>query len=181
MKRVLVPLAEGFEEIEAVAIIDILRRAGIEVVAAGVGGRRVTGSHGITVECDVRIEDCSAEGTDAVALPGGMPGAANLGGSGAVRGLLDGVWKAGGMVAAICAAPTVLNSMGLLEGKAATSHPEHAHQMTRCDYRQDRVVVDGTVVTSRGAGTAIEFAAELVRRLAGPDKAKDILTRIVHA
>jgi 4-methyl-5(b-hydroxyethyl)-thiazole monophosphate biosynthesis len=180
MKRVVVPLARGFEEIEAVVVIDILRRADLDVRVAGVGGRTVTGAHGITVECDGLIEDCGAGGTDAVVLPGGMPGTANLGGSEAVRALVAGVDEAGGVVAAICAAPTVLDSLGLLEGKSATSHPAHQQEMMRCNYSDDRVVVDGNVVTSRGAGTAVEFAAQLVRMLTSPENANDILTRIVH-
>jgi len=181
MKRVVVPLARGFEEIEAVVVIDILRRADADVKVAGVGGRPIIGAHGITVECDCLIEDCGADETDAVVLPGGIPGTTNLASSEAVRALVVGVDRAGGMVAAICAAPTVLDSLGLLEGKSATSHPAHRREMLRCNYSDDRVVVDGNVVTSRGAGTAVEFAAQLVRMLTSPEKADDILDRIVYS
>jgi 4-methyl-5(b-hydroxyethyl)-thiazole monophosphate biosynthesis len=180
MKRAVVPLAAGFEEIEAVAVIDILRRADVEVRVAGVGGRRIVGGHGLAVECDCLIEDCSAGATDAVVLPGGMPGTVNLGKSEAVRSLITRVGADGGLVAAICAAPTVLCAAGLLEGKTATSHPAHEHEMSGCKYSRNRVVVDGNVVTSRGAGTAVEFAIRLAAILAGPDKAGEVESRIVH-
>jgi 4-methyl-5(b-hydroxyethyl)-thiazole monophosphate biosynthesis len=180
MKHVIVPLADGFEEIEAVAIIDILRRAGVAVTVAGVGGRQVTGSHDIRVECDRRVEQCRAAQADAVVLPGGLPGTTNLGASEAVRSLVSSVHAAGGLVAAICAAPTLLNAAGMLDGKSATGHPAHADEMDRCRYSTERVVTDGNVVTSRGAGTAVEFAAELVRLLVGAETADDIMRRIVH-
>jgi 4-methyl-5(b-hydroxyethyl)-thiazole monophosphate biosynthesis len=180
MKRVVVPLATGFEEIEAVAVIDILRRADVEVRVAGVGGARIVGGHGLAVECDCLIEDCDADGTDAVVLPGGMPGTLNLGKSEAVRRLINGVAAAGRVVAAICAAPTVLCSAGLLDGKTATSHPAHEHEMTGCNYSRDRVVVDGNLVTSRGAGTAVEFAIRMAGILAGPEKARELESKIVY-
>jgi len=180
MKRVVVPLAEGFEEIEAVAIVDVLRRAGVGVTVAGVGGDVVTGSHGIRVECDAHIGSVDPDETDAIVLPGGMPGARNLGENEAVLRLLRTMARDGKLIGAICAAPTVLNAAGILEGRQATSHPAHENEMDRCQYKRKRVVVDGNLITSRGAGTAIEFAAELVAKLVGAEIAEDILTRIVH-
>jgi 4-methyl-5(b-hydroxyethyl)-thiazole monophosphate biosynthesis len=180
MKRVIVPLANGFEEIEAVAVIDILRRAGCEVVVAGVGGCSVVGAHHIRIECDRPIDECEAAGFDAVVLPGGLPGTDNLGRSADVGRLLATVNDAGGLIGAICASPTVLNAQGLLDGKVATCHPAHENEMERCIYSTDRVVTDGNVVTSRGAGTAVEFAAELTRHLVSNEAANEILRRIVH-
>jgi 4-methyl-5(b-hydroxyethyl)-thiazole monophosphate biosynthesis len=177
-KHVIVPLAEGFEEIEAVAVIDILRRAGVHVTVAGVGETSVTGSHGIRVGCDARIEDCDAAGADAIVLPGGMPGTVNLGQNPHVTAALTRLAADGKLVAAICAAPTVLNNEGLLEGRRATSHPAHADDMNRCCYLENSVVVDGNLVTSRGAGTAIPFAAEIVARLVGAETAREILESI---
>jgi 4-methyl-5(b-hydroxyethyl)-thiazole monophosphate biosynthesis len=179
-KHVIVPVADGFEEIEAVVIVDILRRAGIRVTMAGVGGLEATGSHGITLRCDARIEDCDAGVADAVVLPGGMPGSKRLRESAPVMALLEEAARLGKLTAAICAAPTVLHAAGLLAGRRATSHPAHAAEMTGCHYLEEPVVVDGTVVTSRGAGTAVEFAAAIVSHLAGPDAAADILDAIQY-
>lgn len=175
-KRVIVPVANGFEEIEAVVVIDILRRAGLEVVVAGVEGSDVIGSHAIALRCDASIEEC--ENADAIVLPGGMPGSQRLKESKAVRALVTRFHAEGKLVAAICAAPTVLEACGMLDGRRATSHPDQAGEMKRCVYETTAVVTDGNLVTSRGAGTAIEFAAELVRRLVDDATADGILERI---
>lgn len=180
MKRVVVPVADGFEEIEAVVVIDILRRAGLEVVVAGVGGTMVTGAHAIMLRCDARIEDCDFAAVHAIVLPGGMPGTLRLGESPELRRALSAVFGAGKLVAAVCAAPTVLESCGILEGRRATSHPAHAGEMRRCRYEESAVVEDGNVITSRGAGTSIEFAAAVVRYLVGDAAARDVLERIQH-
>ena len=175
----IVPLADGFEEIEAVAVIDVLRRAGVAVFVAGVGGSRITGSHGICIACDGEIEAVDPSGVAAVVLPGGMPGARNLGESTHVLGAVRAVAAAGGLVAAVCAAPTILNGLGLLDGRRATSHPAHAAEMDRCRYVEDAVVEDGNVITSRGAGTSIAFAGAVVSRLRDPGTAGDVLARMV--
>jgi 4-methyl-5(b-hydroxyethyl)-thiazole monophosphate biosynthesis len=180
MNQVIVPVADGFEEIEAVVVIDILRRAGLEVVVAGVTGTAVTGSHAITIQCDALIEECDLDAAHAIVLPGGMPGTRRLRESDAVRRALVRVSGAGKLVAAVCAAPTVLEAAGLLDGKRATSHPAHAREMKRCRYEETAVVEDGNVITSRGAGTSIEFAAAVVRRLCGDDVARDVLERIQY-
>jgi 4-methyl-5(b-hydroxyethyl)-thiazole monophosphate biosynthesis len=179
-RHVVVPVADGFEEIEAVVIIDILRRAGVRVTAAGVDGMEVTGSHGISVRSDARIEDCRADDLDAVVLPGGMPGSRRLRESQAVIALLRDAAGRGKLLGAICAAPTVLHAAGLLDGRRATSHPAHAAELTACLYVEEPVVTDGDIITSRGAGTAIEFAAAIVSRLAGPARARDILAAIQY-
>ncbi|HEU4928297.1 MAG TPA: DJ-1 family glyoxalase III [Candidatus Krumholzibacteria bacterium] len=177
-KRVIVPVANGFEEIEAVTIIDILRRAGLDVVVAGVEGTDVVGSHDIALRCDAMIDEC--ESADAMVLPGGMPGSRRLRENEAVRSWIARLKGEGKLLAAICAAPTVLESCGILDGRRATSHPNHADEMKRCVYLTDPVVVDGNVITSRGAGTAIEFAAAVVRHLVDDATADDILAKIQY-
>jgi 4-methyl-5(b-hydroxyethyl)-thiazole monophosphate biosynthesis len=178
MKQVIVPLAEGFEEIEAVVVVDVLRRAGLGVTVAGLGAMSATGAHAMTLSCDARLEDCDAAGADALVLPGGMPGTRRLRESAVVRDAVAAIDRAGGLLGAICAAPTVLSACGVLRGRRATSHPAHAHEMTDCVYEERAVVEDGNLVTSRGAGTTFEFAAALVARLAGEDVAREILARI---
>jgi 4-methyl-5(b-hydroxyethyl)-thiazole monophosphate biosynthesis len=179
VSRVLVPLAEGFEEIEAVTVIDLLRRAGIEVVTAGLESKHVTGSHGIAVTGDTTAGEVDAGAFDALVLPGG-PGTRHLHESARVREWVESFHRSGRLLAAICAAPTVLEAAGVLAGRPATSHPAHAHAMRACDYRTDAVVRDGNVITSRGAGTAIAFAAAVVSALSGEERAADVLARIVY-
>lgn len=178
--RALVPVAEGFEEIEAAATIDILRRGGIEVVVAGVGGGVIRGSRGIRILADMKIDEMGAEPFDLVALPGGMPGTRNLAESPAVLAAVKSHAEAGRLVAAICAAPTVLQTCGLLDGKRVTSHDSVQDRFPRSTYVTDRVVVDGNIVTSRGAGTAVEFALKLVEILQGRPKADEIGKAIFH-
>lgn len=180
MKRVIVPVADGFEEIEAVVVIDLLRRADIHVVVAGVGATTVTGAHAITIRCDAPLDECDCATADAIVLPGGAAGTQRLRESHEVRNAVTSMFASGKLVAAICAAPTVLESCGILEGKRATSHPAHAGEMIRCRYEEAPVVEDGNVITSRGAGTSIEFAAAVVSRLLGGDAARDILQRIQY-
>lgn len=178
--RAIVPLADGFEEIEAVTIIDLFRRAGIEVTVAGVHGTSATGSHGITMQCDARIEGCNFDGADALVLPGGMPGSRALRESEPVRDAVTRLVSDGKLVAAVCAAPTVLASCGVLRGRRATSHPAHAHEMDDSIYVEDAVVEDGNIITSRGAGTSIDFALAVVARLVGEGTAREIAERIVY-
>jgi len=173
MARVLVPLPEGFEEIEAVTVVDLLRRAGIEVRTASLAGRQVTGSHGIRIEADITIDAVDAADYDMIVLPGGMPGADHLKNDARVVSLLQRFASAGRYTAAICAAPGVLAHAGLLEGRTATSfpgflRPDSAPGLQLSDAP---VVVDGTVITSRGPGTAIEFSLALIELLAGREAA----------
>jgi len=164
--RIVVVLAEGFEEIEAVTPIDVLRRAELEVTTLGVGQKTVTGSHGIPYVCDALLSDLSST-PDCVVLPGGLPGADNLGQSDAVRELVLKVQSNGGLCAAICAAPALAFArFGLLDGKTATCYPTfEKHFPESTTHSEDRVVVDGRLVTSRGPGTALEFALQLVAML----------------
>ena len=173
MARVLLPLPEGFEEIEAVTVVDLLRRAGIEVHTASLAGRQVTGSHGIRIEADVTLDAADAADYDMIVLPGGMPGADHLKNDARVVSLLRRFAATGRYTAAICAAPGVLAHAGLLEGRTATSfpgflRPDSAPGLTLTDAA---VVIDGTVITSRGPGTAIEFSLALIELLVGRETA----------
>lgn len=174
MPRAVVVLAEGFEEIEAVTPIDVLRRAGVEVVTAGLSGKRVQGSHGIAVEADTTLD--AAPSCDVLVLPGGMPGSDNLGKSEAVQALVRKTHAAGKHVAAICAAPALaLGATGVLDGRRATCYPGlEKHFGPRVTRVEDRVVVDGKVVTSRGPGTALEFSLALVEQLVSKQKADEL-------
>lgn len=167
MSKVCVLLAPGFEEIEAVTVIDVLRRAGIETRIVGVESLSVTGSHDITVGADALLSDVGDVAWDAVVLPGGMPGAAHLRDSPAVQSLLKSQHQRGGRLAAICAAPIALSQAGLLEGKNATSYPTFADQLSCGEYLDDPVVVDGVLITSRAPGTALRFALQLVAEIEG--------------
>jgi len=170
-------LAEGFEELEAAAPLDILRRAGVEVQSVGVGGRTVTGSHGIPVQCDIIPEEMDCGSCLGVILPGG-PGRSNLAKSPAVQELLRAVSARGGLIAAICGAPEILGLLGLLEGKRACCFPGSEKDLLGAQVLYDPVVIDGNVITSRGAGTAILFALALVEYLVSPEKAREIAAQI---
>jgi 4-methyl-5(b-hydroxyethyl)-thiazole monophosphate biosynthesis len=174
-KRVVVVLAPGFEEIEAVTPIDVLRRANLEVTAAGVGGTAIEGSHGVTFQCDVEVEQIDAV-PDAIILPGGLPGSENLGKSHLVQALTKKVQENGGVCAAICAAPALTFARwGLLDGRTATCYPSFEREFgNSTTHSEDRVVVDGNIVTSRGAGTALEFSLRLAGILASPATADEL-------
>ena len=178
-KRVLVPIANGSEEIEAVSIVDVLRRAGADVTVASVEPMTLLCkmSRGVLMQADVCIADVATQTFDLVALPGGMPGAERLRDSDELTRLLQSHAVAGRPYAAMCAAPAVvLAPLGLLAGRAATAHPAFADKLpASCAAAvPGRVVADGPVLTSRGPGTALEFALALVARLYGDDKAKEV-------
>lgn len=174
--HVAVLLADGFEEIEAISVIDVLRRAGLTVSAVGVHGARATGSHAIEVACDTTLDALDVEAIDWIVLPGGMPGARVLAEDARVQALLRAHDERGRALAAICAAPMALGRAGLLRGKRATCFPGFEHELTGADVdARSRVVVDGRVITSRGPGTALEFALAIVRATAG-DALADKLT-----
>ncbi|GHV88276.1 DJ-1 family protein [Spirochaetia bacterium] len=172
-KTAIVFLADGFEEVEAITPIDYLRRAGVDVITVSISDRRiVTGSHGIPVTADAVLADIAAAAGssvyDAMLLPGGMPGAANLAASGGVGALLKGQAAAGRIVAAICASPAVvLSPLGLLAGRRFTCYPGMESTVTGATWSEERVVIDGNIVTSRGAGTAAEWAIALIGALVG--------------
>lgn len=165
--KILVPLAEGFEEIEAVSIIDILRRADITVVTAYLEKNPVTGSHGIPVTADRKMSDINPADFSAMVLPGGMPGSENLKNSAQIIQALRAVHDGGGLIGAICAAPMALGHAGLLAGKKATCYPGYESEMEGAVHVDAPVVVDGKIITGKGAGCAVPFALEIVGILGG--------------
>jgi 4-methyl-5(b-hydroxyethyl)-thiazole monophosphate biosynthesis len=178
-KKVLVPVADGSEEIEAVCIVDVLRRAGADVTVASVGGLQITASRGVKLVADRLIADCMDENWDLVVLPGGLPGADHLRDSAELAQILRRQADRGALYGAICAAPAVvLQTQGLLAGRRATAHPAFIEPLKDAD-ETSRVVVDGNCVTSRGPGTAIEFALELVAQLFGPETARETAAPMV--
>jgi 4-methyl-5(b-hydroxyethyl)-thiazole monophosphate biosynthesis len=166
MAKALVLLAEGFEEMEAVIIVDVLRRAQVEVTTASLAGLSVAGAHGMTLQADATLDATDPNVFDAVVLPGGQPGSTHLRDDGRVHKLVRGQHASGRIVAAICAAPTVLEAAGILKGRVATSFP--GNELPSAKYTEQRVAVDGNVITSRAAGTAFEFALTLVEQLVNP-------------
>ena len=176
-------LADGFEEIEAVVVIDVLRRAGVDVTVVGVlRSGLVTGSHSIAVAVDNALDDVVARRFDAVVLPGGLPGATALRDSERVRAFVVGQRDRGALVAAICAGPIALGRFGLLQGRDATCYPGFEAELTGARVHVDRaVVVDGSVVTSRGVGTAPSFALALVELLVGVDAARSHAAKMLIA
>jgi 4-methyl-5(b-hydroxyethyl)-thiazole monophosphate biosynthesis len=175
IKQILVPLANGFEEIEAITIIDVLRRAGLTVRTTSLTtDRSVIGAHGVAVSADASLSSMADYLFDAVVLPGGMPGATNLAQDPVLKDILLRHQKSDRYLAAICAAPTVLAKHGLLKGKRATAYPGFEEQLTGATVKHDDVVTDGRVVTSRGPGTAMAFAICLVEVLLGALPAQKI-------
>jgi 4-methyl-5(b-hydroxyethyl)-thiazole monophosphate biosynthesis len=163
--RVLVPLAPGCEELEAVTIIDLLRRAGIEVVVAGIEAGAVTASRGVRLLPDVSLDEALEMDYDLVALPGGLLGADNLAADERLTSLLREMNESGRYVAAICAAPKVLAQNGILSGRKATAFPGVLQAEQHPDITGEAVTRDGKVITSRAAGTAMDFALELIETL----------------
>jgi 4-methyl-5(b-hydroxyethyl)-thiazole monophosphate biosynthesis len=182
MARVLVPLAQGCEELEAVTIIDLLRRARIEVVTAGLQPGIVKASRGTQLVPDTSLDAVLNEGFDMVVLPGGMPGAQHLKEDPRIIGLLKKMAEQDKYTAAICAAPTVLAEAGLLSGKRVTSYPGFLDKMDvpGMAYLKDAVVMDGKVLTSRGPGTAMDFALALVEVLSGKGKREEVEAGLVR-
>ncbi len=170
MKKVLVPLAPGSEEIETITVVDILRRAGARVVLAATEEGPIEGARGISVVPDALIEQIRDVEFDLVVLPGGQPGTANLQKSETVKTIVQNMHQSRKQVAAICAAPLVLQSAGILKEGIVTSHPSVRDQLQGIEYSEERVVVDGHIVTSRSPGTALEFALKLVEILFGKDR-----------
>ena len=173
MPSVLAILAEGFEEIEAITPIDVLRRAGVDVtIAALVDGIHVSGRSGVTIHADTTLSTVQTRDYDCLFLPGG-PGVKHLRADSRVRALLLRHEAAGKWIAAICAAPTVLLDAGLLENRRYTAHFSVASELPKL-LENERVVVDGRLITSRGAGTALDFALRLVELLLSPEKAREV-------
>lgn len=184
MVRVLIPLAAGCEELEAVTVIDILRRGGIEVTSAGLGARGtpVRASRGTVLVPDTDLNDALKQDYDMVVLPGGLPGANHLNDDPRIRELLQRMTRQEKYIAAICAAPKVLADAGLLKGRRATCYPGalNARQLDGVNYQESPVVQDGTLITSRGPGTALDFALALLETLAGKVKRDEVETSLIR-
>lgn len=175
IKKALVILADGFEEIEAITAIDILRRAGIEVAVAGLQELKVTGAHGLAVMADKKLVEVTGN-FEACVLPGGLPGAANLAASKLVTDILKKMQGQGKIIAAICAAPAlVLSPLGILDGKNATCYSGMEKEFkNNTRFKPDPVVVDGNVITSRGPSTALLFALAIVEKLLGREASEEL-------
>lgn len=171
-------LANGFEEIEALLPLDLMRRAGLEVRTVGVGGLDITGSHGITVKADMLDTDLSDSAPECVILPGGMPGTKNLDASAVVHKALDDALGSDALICAICAAPMVLGKRGILCGKNATCFPGFEEYLEGANVG-GRVVRDGRVITAIGMGAALEFGIEIVAALLGRDAADKLFAAVL--
>ena len=177
---ILVLLADGFEEIEALTPIDVLRRAGLELVSCSLSGELVHGAHGIDVMADTTPEKVNLGEIDMLILPGGMPGATNIDAHPYTDIFIDATLKNGGRLAAICAAPLVLGRRGLLKGKAACCYPGFEDELRGATISNMGVVTDGNITTARGMGVALEFAKELVRLTVGKERANEISRAIME-
>jgi len=166
--KVLIPLVDGFEEIEAMTVVDVLRRAGIDVITAGLISTVVEGSHKVKVMADKRLSEIDYETVDALILPGGNPGYVNLSNSNRVLSLVKEFEKKKKIIGAICGAPYVLAKAGILENRIATIYPGLENKIPRP--RTGKLIQDGNIITSQGPGTAMLFALKLVELLAGKDK-----------
>jgi len=183
MSRVLVCFAKGVEEIECLAVVDILRRADVEVVLASLDGKSVTGRSNITMEADAALPNVMNENWDMIVLPGGLPNAHLLRDDANVKAVVERLKSERKAIAAICAAPAALAAYGITKGMRVTSYPTCQQEMETLQpssvYVDDAVVEDDFLTTSRGPGTAVEFALRLVARLCGEGKSEEIRQSIV--
>ena len=180
MAKTAIFLAEGFEEIEALTVVDLLRRAGIEITMTSITGtRQVTGSHGIKVEADALLDEISFDDIDMIILPGGMPGTNNLDSCEPLKAQIKAFADAGKRLSAICAAPRVFGKMGILNGKRATCYPGNEEFLAGADPQTTEVVKDGNFITSRGMGTAIPFGLAIIEEFLGKEAADDMAAKII--
>ena len=174
-------MADGCEEIEGLTVVDIVRRAKMEIVMISITGKReVTSSHQVTFLTDALAAEVDYDTLDGIVLPGGMPGTLNLQADETVNKVIRQFAAEGKLVCAICAAPSVLGAAGILEGKQATCHPGFEEKLTGAKVSEKEVVVDGNVITSRGMGTAIPFALEIVRYLADDETVGQVRKGLVY-
>ncbi len=173
-------LGKGFEEAEAIVPCDMLRRAGVDVRFAGIGGREIVGGHGITVCADCVAEETDLSAAEMIVLPGGMGGVNSILGSRIVLNAVKTVYDKGGYAAAICAGPTVLAKLGITDGKRATCYPGCEEAMGGAKPTGEAVVIDGRVVTGKAPGTAYDFAFALIEVLRGKDAAKKVAAGAVY-
>lgn len=179
-KHVLLILAKGNEEVEALTQVDLLRRTGTKVTVAGLGGTEIKGSHDITIKADISLEQFSGN-FDAVILPGGMPGTTNLAESEPVLKIVREANEMGLLCAAICAAPIVLDRAGVLEGRRFTCYPGVEEKINSGSFCKKTVVQDGNIITSRGVGTAIPFALAIIEYLLGKEESQKMASTIVFS
>ncbi|MCI9532936.1 MAG: DJ-1/PfpI family protein [Lachnospiraceae bacterium] len=181
MKKIGIFLAEGFEEIEGLAVVDILRRAGLEAVTISVTGQKeIHSSHQVGVLADRLFDEVGFAELDGVVLPGGMPGTTNLGAHAGVNEVIRSFAAEGKLVAAICAAPSVLGQAGILQGKKAACYPGFEDKLTGAEVVYEEVAEAGNIITSRGMGTAIPFALSLVSYLVSGQKAQELAEAIIY-
>lgn len=174
-------LAEGFEEVEALGTLDVLRRAGVEVRTVGVTGKTVTGSHGVPVTADLTAEEAVLDSAlEGVILPGGMPGTKNLEASETVREALAYCDEKGLLLTAICAAPSVLGHLGYLKGRKATCFPGYEPDLLGAEPTGTPTMEDGNVITGKGAGAALLFGERIAARFVGDEAARDILRKMQY-
>lgn len=171
-------LANGFEETEAVAPLDLLRRAGASVKTVGVGGKKITGSHGIEIAADLTDREVDMSGLEMIVLPGGMPGTKHLEESPIVRATVGFCAQNGKKIAAICAAPSILGHLGLLRGHRAVCFPGYEKELEAREVGTEPVCVSGNYITGRGAGVAVEFGLKLVEVLFGAEKSREIAEKV---
>ena len=171
-------LANGFEEIEALLPLDLMRRVGLEVTTVGIGGKDITGSHGITVKADITDSDLADNAPECVILPGGMPGTKNLDASPVVHKALDDALENNSLICAICAAPMILGKRGILRGKKATCFPGFEEYLEGATVG-GRAVRDGQVITGVGMGAALEFGIEIVAALKGREEAEKLAAAVL--
>lgn len=178
MAKVLIPLAQGCEELEAVTLIDLLRRAGIETITAGLDERPIQASRGVTLIADTTLDQVLEQEFDMIILPGGQPGTDNLSADVRIIALLKKMAHTGKYLCAICAAPSVLAAAGLLTGKRATCYPGSLNGVSDVLLSAAQVVKDGKIITSRGPGTAMDFALELIETLLGKARRDAVETEL---
>ena len=158
-------LADGFEECEALAPLDILRRGGVDIKTVGIGKDYICGTHGVTIKADLNENDVSLEGLEAVILPGGMPGTTNLENNETVKKAVEYANRTNKLICAICAAPKILGSMGILKDKKATCFPGFEKNLISANISNLSVVKDGNIITAKGAGVAFDFGFEILSAL----------------
>lgn len=182
MAKVYEFLADGFEEVEALAPVDILRRGGMDVKTVSITGDNfVETSHGITIKTDLKFEDITDFGdVDAMLLPGGLPGATNLNKHRELRAALLTQYESGKCVAAICAAPLVLGSIGILQGKRATCYPGFEKRMTGATYTEELVTIDGNIITGKGPGASFAFGYAILGQFVGPEAVRQLQQQMMY-
>ena len=174
MKKIVLFAAEGFEEIEALSVVDVLRRAEVQCDICSLKDEYITGSHGITIKADINLDNGEFRKYDGLVLPGGMPGAENLRYNLRVLELVKDFYKSGKLTAAICAAPIVLAEAGIIYGRKITSYPGFESRLGNCIYSENPIEIDGNIITSRGPATAIIFALEILNFLGLQEEVKKL-------